>query len=113
MNNLNSIILEGNITEDVKRPNAGAVRFEIASERQCAAKTEVSFVPVLAFGNMAGMLVGDKEHPGWGIKGQGVRVVGRIKQNRWTDADGKQWSELVLIAEHIEFKPRVKKAEEA
>jgi single-strand DNA-binding protein len=45
-----------------------------------------------------------------GTKGRGVRVVGRIKQDRWTDANGKAQAKIVIIAEHIEFRPEVKSA---
>jgi single-strand DNA-binding protein len=33
-------------------------------------------------------------------------VVGRLKQNRWQDADGKNRSKVCIIAEHVEFKPK-------
>ena len=44
-------------------------------------------------------------------KGRGVRVVGRLKQDRWTDADGKPHSRIEIVAEHVEFKPQFKKAD--
>ena len=37
-------------------------------------------------------------------KDKEVRVVGRLKQHKWTDKDGKKWSEIVVVAEHIEIK---------
>jgi len=42
-------------------------------------------------------------------KGRGVRVVGRLKQDRWTDADGKPHSRIFIVAEHVEFRPQFKK----
>jgi single-strand DNA-binding protein len=42
-------------------------------------------------------------------KGRGVRVVGRLKQDRWTDPDGKPHSRVEIVAEHVEFKPQLKK----
>jgi single-strand DNA-binding protein len=36
-------------------------------------------------------------------------VVGRLKQDWWTDADGKPHSRIIVIAEHVEFKPQLKK----
>ena len=42
-------------------------------------------------------------------KGRGVRVVGRLKQDKWTDADGKPHSRVHIVAEHVEFKPQIKK----
>ena len=38
-------------------------------------------------------------------KGRGVRVVGRLKQDRWTDQEGKNRSRIKIVAEHVEFKP--------
>jgi single-strand DNA-binding protein len=35
-----------------------------------------------------------------------VRVVGRLKQDRWTGTDGKPRSAVKIVAEHVEFKPR-------
>ncbi|HVP17640.1 MAG TPA: hypothetical protein VMU36_01500 [Spirochaetia bacterium] len=36
-------------------------------------------------------------------------MVGRLKQDRWTDSDGKPRSRIIVIAEHVEFKPQIKK----
>ena len=42
-------------------------------------------------------------------KGRGVRVVGRLKQDRWTGAEGHGRSKVSIVAEHVEFKPQLKK----
>ena len=42
-------------------------------------------------------------------KGRGVRVVGRLKQDRWTSPEGQTRSKITIVAEHVEFKPQVKK----
>ena len=39
-------------------------------------------------------------------KGRGVRVVGRLKQNRWEDPEGKTRSQVHIVADHVAFKPR-------
>jgi single-strand DNA-binding protein len=44
-----------------------------------------------------------------GHKGRVVRVVGRLKQERWQDRDGKAQSKVVIVAEHTEFRPDFKK----
>jgi len=44
-----------------------------------------------------------------GRKGRGVRVVGRLKQDRWNDAEGKPRSRVTIVAEHVEFRPEFKK----
>jgi single-strand DNA-binding protein len=40
-----------------------------------------------------------------GRKGRGVRIVGRLKQDRWTDTESKNHSRISVVAEHVEFKP--------
>jgi single-strand DNA-binding protein len=44
-----------------------------------------------------------------GHKGRGVRVVGRLKQDRWSGSDGKPHSRITIVAEHVEFRPEFKK----
>jgi single-strand DNA-binding protein len=44
-----------------------------------------------------------------GRKGRGVRVVGRLKQDRWSGPDGKAHSRITIVAEHVEFRPEFKK----
>jgi single-strand DNA-binding protein len=44
-----------------------------------------------------------------GRKGRNVRVVGRLKQERWQNAEGRQMSKVVIVAEHVEFRPEGKK----
>jgi single-strand DNA-binding protein len=41
-----------------------------------------------------------------GRKGRGVRVVGRLRQDRWDGADGKTHTRVVIVAEHVEFRPQ-------
>jgi single-strand DNA-binding protein len=60
---------------------------------------EVSYFDVESWGKLA-ETVADTGH-----KGRGVRVVGRLKQNRWTDQEGRNQSRIVIVAEHIEFRP--------
>lgn len=42
-------------------------------------------------------------------KGRGVRVVGRLKQDRWQDDDGRGRTRVKIVGEHVEFKPQFKK----
>jgi single-strand DNA-binding protein len=41
-------------------------------------------------------------------KGRGVRVVGRLKQDRWNSPEGQPRSKVSIVAEHVEFKPQLK-----
>jgi single-strand DNA-binding protein len=38
-----------------------------------------------------------------------VRVVGRLKEERWTDRTGKEQSRVTIVGEHVEFRPEQKK----
>ena len=37
-------------------------------------------------------------------KGRGVQVVGRLRQERWTDKDGGNRERIIVVAEHVEFR---------
>ena len=104
MNNLNSLILEGVVIGEPHKSEASDVlNFTVGSERYYKNRagedvTETSHFKVVAFGRMCDIPV--KE-------GSGVRIVGRLKQNIWTDSDGMKHSEVQIVAEHIEIKKRV------
>jgi len=110
MNNLNSILIEGNLVNDPElrtTPKGTHVcTFPIASNRYYQQDTgmekEVSFFNIQAWSKLAEVA---SNH---GQKGRGVRVVGRLKQERWTDCSGKPQSKVIIIAEHIEFRPEFK-----
>lgn len=38
-------------------------------------------------------------------KGRGVRIVGRLKQERWQQ-NGQNRSKIIILIEHVEFKPQ-------
>lgn len=108
MNQLNSIIIEGNIVKDaeLKEPKDGFKVCELCvavnryfKNSKGEGVSEVSYFDIEAYGKSA-EIAQEKC-----VKGRGVRVVGRLKQNRWTDANGKAISKIKIVAEHIEFKP--------
>ena len=110
MNALNSILVEGNVVRDpiVKETPRGTMvcNFSIASNRfyrqDDETEQETSFFEVESWAKLA-------EACGKGCyKGRGVRVVGRLKQDRWTGTDGKNYSKIKVVAEHVEFKPQFK-----
>ena len=113
LSSLNSIILEGNLTADPvmkQTPNGHNVTtFSVASNRfykkEDETEKEVSFFDIETWSRLA-QTCGEVLK-----KGRGVRVVGRLSQHRWTDADGKPRSKIVIVAEHVEFKPLFKKPE--
>ena len=107
MNGLNSLIIEGNMVKDpvLGETNKGTsfCKFTIASNRSYVlnneAIEEVSYFDIEAWTKMAEIC---KE---CGARGRGVRVVGRLKQDRWIGKDGKTCSKVKVVAEHVEFKP--------
>lgn len=110
MNALNSIIIEGNVVRDPvvrETPRGFAVcTFSIASNRfykqDDEFEQETSFFEVESWSKLA-------EACGKNCtKGRGVRVIGRLKQDRWTSPDGKNFCKVKLVAEHVEFKPHFK-----
>ena len=114
MNNLNSVLVEGNMTRDPQTRSTvngtTVCTFPIASNRfykkDGGLEKEVSFFDVECWSKLA------ESCGNLGRKGRGVRVVGRLKQERWNGSDGKQHSRVVLVAEHIEFRSDPKKQEE-
>jgi len=109
MNQLNSIILEGNAVRnaDFSEPKAGfsVCRFPLAVNRWYKNKdnegiSEVSYFDIETYGKYAEACSKKIE------KGRGLRIVGRLKQDRWADDSGKQHSKIYVVAEHIEFKPK-------
>lgn len=115
MNQLNSIILEGNLVKDsvLTEPTEGfkVCHFTIGVNRFYKNKNdvgveEVSYFDVEAYGKTAEYC--EKKAK----KGRGIRVVGRLKQNVWKDAEEKTQSKIFVVAEHIEYKPVYSKAEE-
>ena len=110
MNNLNSILLEGNLVRDpdLKATPSGTpvCTFAVASNRwykqNDQLEKEVSFFDVEAWSKLA-QTCGDTLK-----KGRGVRVVGRLKQDRWNDGEGKSHNKVKIVAEHVEFKPQMK-----
>lgn len=107
LNNLNSIIVEGNLVRDPQlktTPNGHQVcSFSVASNRfyrqNDETEKEVSFFEVETWSRLAQTCAETLK------KGRGVRVVGRLKQDRWEDASGKTQAKIKIVAEHVEFKP--------
>ena len=108
MNNLNSVLLEGNLVRDPELRYTGkgtpVCSFSIACNRYYKVddepQEEVSFFDVTTWSRLATVCSEYLK------KGRGVRVVGRLKQDRWEDPEGNPRSRLEVVAEHVEFKPQ-------
>ena len=98
---INSLIIEGVVSGEphlVKTSDVLNFTIEVTRyyrNRAGEGVEEKSLFKVVAFGRMCDIPV--KE-------GSGVRVVGRLKENKWTDSEGVAHSEVQVVAEHIEIK---------
>lgn len=100
MNQLNSIILEGNVVRkpQLKEGTVPYVEFNIDVHRYVRDKEENKEIAyrftIVAYGIYAENVVK------YAKKGRGVRVVGRLSKNG---------SRVIVVAEHIEWKPETPK----
>jgi len=114
MNSLNLIAIEGNLTRDpeMKYTSGGSAvcNLSIASNRSYKKGDgyvkEVSFFDVTCWGKTAEACSENL------TKGRGVRVVGRLKQDRWGQ-EGNARSRVVIVADHVDFMPQREKREVA
>ena len=112
MNNLNSVLLEGNLVRDPEKVLVGSNgsvmgKFSIAVNRyykkaNAEAVEEVMYIGAQVWGGLAEGCLNYLK------KGRGVRVVGRLRQERWEDKEGGNREKIVVVAEHVEFKPENK-----
>ncbi len=108
MNSLNTIIVEGNVVQEpVLRTTTKGTHICIFSlmtirtfKKDDAYEKEISFFEVETWAKLADICIKNAS------KGRGVRVVGRLKQNRWEDDAGKKHAKIGIVAEHVEFKPQ-------
>lgn len=114
MNDLNSILVEGNLTRDPvlsSTPTGTSVcNFSLGShhlyKKEDEQRKETSFFDVEVWARLA------ENCSEYLRKGRGVRVVGRLKQDRWKDGEGRPRSRVKIVAEHVEFRPMPKKSPE-
>jgi single-strand DNA-binding protein len=110
MNNLNSILIEGNMVRDplyrTTPKGTHVCTFTLASNRyfkqDSGFEREVGFFDVETWSKLADTCYNQ------GHKGRGVRVVGRLKQDRWNGPDGKPRTKISIVAEHVEFRPEIR-----
>jgi single-strand DNA-binding protein len=102
------VVIEGNLVREPEPVELGEsaremAKFTIAVNRffrnaKAEAVEEVIFITVQVWGALA------KSCLTYLHKGRGVRVVGRLRQERWTDKEGGSRERIIVVAEHVEFK---------
>lgn len=114
MNNLNSVLVEGNLTRDPElaytTQGTARTRLGVACHRSFRKddeyQEETSFFEVTVWGRQAEVCAE------YLSKGRPVRVVGRLRQDRWEDQDGNPRARVTIVAEHVEFGPKKEAAED-
>jgi single-strand DNA-binding protein len=107
MNNLNSVLLEGILLEnpDCQSDKNGnpVCRLTLVSSRSFESggdvEKETCRLTVETTGKLA---LRCKQN--W-REGRGVRVVGRLKQEQSRNDDGNTVFQILIVAEHVEFRP--------
>ena len=110
MNNLNSVIINGNLTNDCKleRGKSGTAYggFCIAVNRSVKKgdnwEEVTSFFEVKAFGKLF-----ESQHP-YLNKGANVTVEGSLIQDRWESKEGEKRSKIYIQSETLYLGPRKK-----
>ena len=101
MNMINSLILDGVVSGDPHLVETSDVlNFTVETTRYYKNRAgedveEKSQFKVVVYGSMCKLSLKD---------GVGIRLVGRLKQNKWTDSECVSHSEVQIVAEHIEIK---------
>ena len=111
MNNLNRVIINGNLTTDCKleRGKSGTAYggFCIAVNRSVKNGDNyeeiASFFEVKAFGKLF-----ESQHP-YLTKGANVTVEGSLIQERWKTKEGKNQSKIVIQSDTLYLGPKKKK----
>ena len=95
----NVTILTGRITKDLELKQAGqttVTNFSLAVDNPFK-RDDTSFFDVVAFGKTAELL------NNYCSKGSKILVEGNLKQDRFTDKEGKNRSVVRVVANRIEF----------
>jgi single-strand DNA-binding protein len=103
--NKNEVVIEGNIVRDPELKHTGSglpvCNFSIASNRFHKKgdefEKETSFFDIQCWADLA-QYVGEK-----GVKGSTVITTGRLKQERWTDREGKNKNKVIIVAESVQI----------
>lgn len=114
-NGLSLCVIRGNVTADpeMKFTPGGQARTTLRvavnkrfKDRDGNKKEEVSFLPITCWGNLA-----ERVHE-WVKRGQEITVVGELRQDRWTNDEGKNMSFIHVVADRLDFGDKAKGKEE-
>jgi single-strand DNA-binding protein len=106
----NSVVIEGTLTADPRFRTVGAkntplATFSIASHRSFRKNDtvvrETSFFDIETWAEIAQTVSRSAQ------KGQRVRIVGRLKQSRWTDDSGETQYRICITGDTVQVTPRL------
>jgi single-strand DNA-binding protein len=105
MANFNKTILVGRLTSDPESKQLGnttITTFSLAvsdfyNDKAGNKQEDVSYIDIDAFAKKAELI---RDHF---KKGDHIFVEGRLKQNKWEDADGNKRSKLIVRLDNFEF----------
>ncbi|MFP4363239.1 MAG: single-stranded DNA-binding protein [Spirochaetia bacterium] len=106
MNPMNSLVIEGNLVRDpMLRTTAKGTpvcNFTVATNRYYKKEDEmvkeVNFFDVEVWSKIAENCAKNL------AKGLGVKIEGRLKQDRWVDDEGKPHNRTKIVGNHVELK---------
>jgi len=112
MSTLNQVIIEGNAVKDtIVKEKPWGTKFGIVTlavnryykDTKGNFGEEVGYYDIHIYGefNINNLVKNGK-------KGSPIRVIGRLKQERWEGKDGKRTSRNYIIAQHIDFLKKAK-----
>lgn len=105
MEDLNTVSVTGRLTRDLElryTQNGLAIGNDAIAVNRRVKKNgnweeEANFFEISVFGKVAESL------KPYMLKGREVAISGQLKQDRWTDKDGKTNSKVFIIVEHIKL----------
>jgi single-strand DNA-binding protein len=101
MRQLNSILVEGALTGGEFYHAEGGPQWRVLIESRCG-DGEYDRFEIRASGKLA-----EGAHKQWKT-GRELRIVGRLRQERWIGADEREKQRVYVQAEHLEFMPEKK-----
>lgn len=101
-NNLNKVIIQGNLTKSPECKDIGENRLckvEIASNREYKGKKETCFIETYCWGNL------NKVIEQYLSIGSPVLIEGRLKLDSWVSKEGENRFKHVIIIENLVMLP--------
>lgn len=110
---INTLVVQGNLTRDPEFKTVNGkplTKFSIAYNSKYTSngekKERVDYFEVEAWGKLAENISAFK------VKGAPVLVQGRLKQERWKNAEGHNFARVCIVAENVSFLPSYKQKQE-